>query len=244
MRKRGSVSPIGSRVLARGLLVAAPAAVARYVDVGRPEGQSIHTIGVGVCRAARLAAHDRTHLPPQALVERGGDADAHREGGGVDVDIGAVDELHSRKAVHSLIPPVVARHPEPLDWLGCVAQQLALLSRGQRLDQGADPRRTALAGVAPSRGLMRAVTRSDALAVGHGRRAAQQQQGGAGRHHCRPPSAAIFFDPKVTSPKLDVRSGEPSAGDQLELSAAPSRPCSKAGAGGPVSRGMAAGLAS
>jgi hypothetical protein len=110
------------RVLAPGLLPAAPARVTEDVHVGREERQALVPPGPAplsrrVVLGARLVRDRLGHAPHERVVERRGQGDGLREDGG---------RARARHAVQGLAPPVVGGHAEARDG-GRVGDELAHL---------------------------------------------------------------------------------------------------------------------
>ena len=99
------------RVLAVGLMAAAPAGVAEDVDVGGPEGQPLVDVpvavgGEGVVLGAALGGGHVAQFLHQLRIEPRRDAD----------DLGKAGR-HARPGhpVQGLVPPVVGRHAQPVN---------------------------------------------------------------------------------------------------------------------------------
>ncbi len=96
------------RVFAVGLLAAAPAGIAKDIDVGRPEVETFKDVAVACSHRlhmldAALDADGRGHLVDGRSVEGGGQADGLRK------FCGSV----AHDAVQRLAPPVVGGHVKP-----------------------------------------------------------------------------------------------------------------------------------
>lgn len=119
------------RVLAVGLLAAAPARVAEDVDVRRPERQSLIAEMVSVAHdvvfRAGLVAHCVEDVVDERRVPCGGHADRLREYGG---------EPLASHAVESLVPPVVALDAETRDGGGVVHHHGYFLIDREFLEKG------------------------------------------------------------------------------------------------------------
>ena len=120
------------RVLAIGLLPAAPARIAEDVDVGGPDGETLveAAAAVGLERVeilrAELGGDDRRRVLHAVGIPHGRHADRLREHGG---DAGAGD------AVQPLVPPIVGGHAEAGDRGGGMAGLPGLLLQRHRRDQ-------------------------------------------------------------------------------------------------------------
>ena len=117
------------RVLAVGLLPAAPARIAEDVDVGRPDGQALIQAPIGVQRPRielrpRFDRDDIADLPDQIGVPRRGHAHGLREDGRRPV---------ARDAVQPLAPPVIGGQVQRRLGRGLVDQLRRLLRDGQLL---------------------------------------------------------------------------------------------------------------
>ena len=99
------------RVLAIGLLAAAPARVAKNVDIGRPERQPLIDVAVAKVRlrielGARFRGDGFRHLAVEILIKNRGQANGLREHRG---------RARAGHAVQRLVPPVIGRHAQPLN---------------------------------------------------------------------------------------------------------------------------------
>ena len=116
------------RILAKGLVPAAPARVAEDVDVGRAEGEA--PVALAAARqpvlVERLGGDRLVHLCDQIGVEGGRQGDRLREDGG---------DAGTRHAVQALAPPVVGGDAQPRDGRRLVHQERHLLLRPQGGDQ-------------------------------------------------------------------------------------------------------------
>ena len=120
------------RVLAVGLMPAAPAGVAEDVDVRRPEGQAVVDVAValrgqGVVLGPALGRGDVAELFEQGVVEHGGQTDGLGKAGG---------RAAARHAVQRLVPPVVGGHAQPLDRGRVVAELRRLFLEGHAGHKG------------------------------------------------------------------------------------------------------------
>src|SRR5579859_4389610 len=104
------------RIFAVGFLAAAPAWIAKDIDIGRPEIESleehvgaIFANGLGVLNAA-LSTDDFSHLVNSRRIKCGCETDGLGEFGRAAVN----------NAVQSLAPPVIRRDIEPGDGPGLV----------------------------------------------------------------------------------------------------------------------------
>src|SRR5262245_38378964 len=99
------------RIFSVRFLAAAPARVAKDVDVGRPKGQAVVAAGIAVLDSvvvlgASFGGDDIGHAMNQIRVPGSGEADGLRENGGVS---GASD------AVQTFVPPVIGRNAKARD---------------------------------------------------------------------------------------------------------------------------------
>ena len=105
-------------ILAIRLVAAAPARIAKDVDIGRPEGQALVDVavaarGLRVVLCAPLGGDDLAHAADQRAVKRRRHADRLREHRG---------RAGARHAMQRLVPPVVRGNSEPGNGRGVVAQ--------------------------------------------------------------------------------------------------------------------------
>ena len=123
------------RILAVGLLAAAPPRVAEQIDVGGPKGQTLIPLmaagaNVLVVLGTGLVGDDGRHPEHEAVVPGGGQADrlgkARREAG-------------ARDPVQRFVPPVVLGDAQPLDRGGHILHLRDLLLERHAADEVADP---------------------------------------------------------------------------------------------------------
>ncbi len=99
------------RILAIGLLTAAPPGIPKDIDVWCPEGQPLvlpPTAGGlgGVVLGAPLVGDNSRHFPQEFGIKGGSQTDRLRKDG---------SSPGAGNAVQALVPPVVLRNPQPLD---------------------------------------------------------------------------------------------------------------------------------
>eukprot|EP00962_Isochrysis_galbana_P046641 scaffold18809_cov102-Isochrysis_galbana.AAC.4 len=169
----GCVLASDGGVLPRRLVPAAPARVAVHVDVWRPQRQSVVPPWDGpvVVLAAGLGARHVAHQVEKALVERRGQPDDLRKGGG---------HARSRHAVQRLVPPVVPRDLQPGNGGRVVAEQARLLVHAQRRHQCGGALFERLGGIAPARAPELSVAWPRAIGRWARRRGREGQRVGSG----------------------------------------------------------------
>ena len=121
-------------IFAVGFLAAAPARIAKDVDVGRPDGEAVVAVviavgdGVVVLRA-RFSGDDFADGVDERRVPGGGVADGLREHGG---------EAGARDAVEAFVPPVVGGDVEARDGRGAIDELGDFLFEGEAADEVVD----------------------------------------------------------------------------------------------------------
>src|SRR5262249_2443617 len=121
-------------IFAVGFLAAAPARVAKDVDIRAPEGKPFVTGVLAVSEefvvfSASLGRDDVGDLVDEVFVPGGGETDSLWEDGGV---------AGARDAVQGLVPPVVGRDTEAIDRRRDVLHLGDFLFQGHSRDQVVD----------------------------------------------------------------------------------------------------------
>ena len=121
-------------IFAVGFLAAAPAGIAKDVDVGRPDGEAVVAVvivvGDGVVvLGASFSGDDFADGVDERRVPGGGVADGLREHGGV---------AGARDAVEAFVPPVVGGDVEARDGRGAVDELGDFFFEGQAADEVVD----------------------------------------------------------------------------------------------------------